>query len=126
MVKSTLLAIVATMCVSALYSIQNLGDIKVRFMLFEWNLPQGIWEIALFCAGAVLMWLFAFFGSFETKGKYKRQIKELNDKLRLLQEDKDKLLASLASRPVEKADGSTDSSGVASCDAQKTAEHKEP
>jgi len=125
-VKSTLLAIIATMCVSALYSIQNLDNIRVRFMLFEWSFPQGIWDIAIFCAGALLMWLFSCFGSFETRGKYKRQIKELNDKLQSLQEDKDKLLASVAASMSEKtAPDDSCQSGAESCAVPKTEEHKE-
>lgn len=94
--KSTLLAIVATMSLSALYSFQNLDNIRVRFLLFERSFPQGVWEIVLFCAGAVLMWLFSLLESWETGSKHKREIKALNDKLTLLQEDKDKLLASVS------------------------------
>jgi len=95
-VKSTMLAIVVTMVISALYSFQNLGNITVRFLLFEWTFPQGVWEITVFCAGAVLMWFFSLLATRETKNKYQKQINELNEKLQLLENDKRDLIAAVA------------------------------
>lgn len=98
--KSTMLAIVVTMVISALYSFQNIGNITVKFLLFEWTFPQGVWEITLFCAGNVLMWFFSLLANRETKNRYKKQINELNEKLQLMERDKQDLIASVAAAKV--------------------------
>lgn len=93
--KSTMLAIVVTMVISALYSVQNIGNITIHFLIFKWSFPQGVWDIVLFCSGAVMMWLFSLLASREVRNKYKRQIKELNEKLESMERDKKELIASI-------------------------------
>lgn len=94
--KSTMLAIVITMFISALYSFQNLDPIKVKFFVFEGSFPQGVWEVVLFCAGVVLMWIFSMFASLETRGKYKKLLKEKDEKLKAADEEKKSIIASVA------------------------------
>ena len=94
--KSTLLAIVITMFVSALYAVQNLDVVKIRFMFGEWAFPQGVWDIVLFCAGAALMWLVSTFAGYEKRGEYKKQINELSCKLQSAEAEKNNLIASIA------------------------------
>ena len=71
--KSYILAIVLTMFLSALFAFQNIGDVTIRFLIFEWTLPQGVWEVVLFSSGAAIMWFFSLFSVFEVD-VYKRQI----------------------------------------------------
>ncbi len=94
--KSTLLAIVITMFVSALYAVQNLDVVKIRFMFGEWAFPQGVWDIILFCTGAGLMWLVSMFAGYEKRGEYKKQINELSCKLQSAEAEKNSLLVSVA------------------------------
>ena len=44
--KSYILAIVLTMFLSALFAFQNIGDVTIRFLIFEWTLPQGVWAVS--------------------------------------------------------------------------------
>jgi hypothetical protein len=85
------------MFLSALYAFQNVGDISVRFFIFHWVLPQGVWEILLFAGGAVLMWVFSLFASVESRGKYRKQLKEKDEKIAGLEKEKTMLFESLAS-----------------------------
>lgn len=95
--KSYILAIAITMFLSALYAFQNIGDVTVRFLVFEWIFPQGVWDVMIFACGAVLMWIFSIFSGVETKGKYKKIIKEKDEKITALEREKVTLLESLSS-----------------------------
>lgn len=93
--KSYILAITLTMFLSALFAYQNIGDVTVRFLIFEKTLPQGVWEVILFCAGAAIMWIFSVFSMFEMRSKYKKEIKEKNDKIDNLENEKKMILDSI-------------------------------
>lgn len=93
--KSYILAIVFTMFLSAMFAFQNIGDVTVRFFIFEWTFPQGIWEVALFSSGAAIMWFFSIFSGFETRSKYKNIIKEKDDKIAALEDEKKMILSSV-------------------------------
>lgn len=95
--KSFILAIVLTMFLSALYAFQNIADITVRFVTFEQTFPQGIWEAALFCAGAILMWIFSLFAMMQSRGKYKKQLKEKDAQIKALEKEKKSLEETVAS-----------------------------
>lgn len=95
--KSYILAIAATMFLSALYAFQNLGDVTVRFLMFEWSFPQGVWDVMLFACGAVLMWIFSVFSGIEIRGKYKKTIKEKDERISALEKEKITLLETLSS-----------------------------
>ncbi len=90
--KSYILAIAAAMFVSAVYVFQNTGDVTIRFLFFEGNYQQGVWDVILFSVGVLLMWVFSIFSSFETRSKYRTQIKELDKKIAALEEEKNSLL----------------------------------
>jgi uncharacterized membrane protein YciS (DUF1049 family) len=89
---SYILAIAFSILLSALYAFQNAGDIYVKFIVFERQFPQGVWEALLFSAGVVLMWIFSLFASFETRGRFKAKIKEKDLKITQLEEEKKSLL----------------------------------
>lgn len=94
--KSYVLAITLTMFLSALFAFQNIGDVTVRFLVFEWVFPQGVWEVLVFCAGSAIMWIFSMFSLFEVRGKYKRELKLKDDKILSLESEKKMIIESMA------------------------------
>jgi len=95
--KSYILAITVTMFLSALFAFQNISDVTVRFLMFEWTFPQGLWEVFIFCAGAAIMWIFSIFSLFEVRGKYKREIKSRDEKITAAENERKMLLETVAS-----------------------------
>lgn len=93
--RSYALAITASMLLSAIYVFQNVGDVTVRFFIFEHVFPQGVWEALLFSAGAVLMWFFSIFASIELRVNYRSQIKDRDKKIKVLEEEKASLLSAI-------------------------------
>ena len=94
--KSYILAITVTMFLSALFAFQNIGDVTVRFLVFEWVLPQGVWEVLIFCAGAAIMWIFSIFSMFEVRGKYKKELKAKDERIAEKKKEKKTILESVA------------------------------
>lgn len=97
-VRSYILAIVLTMFLSALFAFQNIGDVTVKFLFFEWTMPQGVWEVVLFSSGAALMWFFSLFSVFEVRSKLKKELKVKDDKISSLEQEKKAIIESLAAR----------------------------
>ena len=95
MLKSYVLAIVLTMFLSALFAFQNIGDVTVKFIFWRWTLPQGVWEVVLFSTGAGVMWFFSLFSVFEVRSKLKKQLKEKDDKIAALEQEKKAILDSV-------------------------------
>lgn len=93
--KSYVLAIVLTMFLSALFAFQNIGDVTVKFVFWQWTLPQGVWEVVLFSTGAAVMWFFSLFSVFEVRLKLKKQLKEKDDKIAALEQEKKAILDSV-------------------------------
>lgn len=120
--KSYILAITVTMFFSALYAYQNIGDVTVRFLLSEWVFPQGVFEILLFCIGAALMWIFSVFSVFEVRGKYKKEIKQKDDRIAELENEKKMLADSLSSLKASSESNVFSRSSYDACtDADETA-----
>ena len=93
--KSYALAIAMAMLVAAVYAFQNTGEVLVRFLIWELSFPQGIWEVMLFAAGGVLMWLVSLFASMESRSKYVRQVKEKEARIKDLEGEKSTLVEAL-------------------------------
>ena len=93
--KSYALAVAMAMLVAALYAFQNTGDVLVRFLMWEVALPQGIWEVMLFAAGGVLMWMVSLFAMMESRSKYSKQIKEKEARIKALEEEKASLMGAI-------------------------------
>ncbi len=93
--KSYVLAIVLTVFLSALFAFQNIGDVTVKFIVFERTFPQGVWEVALFSCGAAVMWFFSLFSVFEVRSKLKKQLKEKDDRIAALEQEKKAILDSV-------------------------------
>lgn len=96
--KSYVLAIVLTMFLSALFAFQNIGDVTVKFIFWEWTLPQGVWEVVLFSTGAAVMWFFSLFSVFEVRSKFKKQLKEKDEKIASLEQEKKAILDSVTAK----------------------------
>ncbi|MCE5201610.1 MAG: LapA family protein [Synergistaceae bacterium] len=94
--KSYILAITITMFLSALFAFQNIGDVTVRFLMFEWVFPQGVWEVLVFCTGAAIMWIFSIFSMFEMRGKYKKELKAKDERIAAVENEKKMILESMA------------------------------
>ena len=90
--KSYALAIALAMLLAAVYAFQNTGEVLVRFLMWEVSLPQGIWEIMLFAAGGVLMWMVSLFAMMESRSKYTRQIKEKESRIKELENERSSLM----------------------------------
>ena len=93
--KSYILAITITMFLSALFAFQNIGDVTVRFLIFEWVFPQGVWEVLVFCSGAAIMWIFSIFSMFEVRGKYKKELKAKDERIATVETEKKTILESV-------------------------------
>ncbi len=95
--KSYALAILLAMLVAAGYAFQNTGDVVVRFIIWEKTLPQGLWDILLFAAGGLLMWIVSLASLIEVRGALRRKLKEQEDRVRSLEAEKQQLLEALKS-----------------------------
>ena len=118
--KSYILAIVLTMFLSALFAFQNIGDVTVRFLFFEWTLPQGVWEVVLFSSGAAIMWFFSLFSVFEVRSKYKKELKLKDEKIASLEQEKKSILESLTMRTQAPAESEKETASA--CESKETAE----
>ncbi len=99
--KSYALAILLAMLVAAGYAFQNTGDVVVRFIIWEKTLPQGLWDILLFAAGGLLMWIVSLASLVEVRGALRRKIKDQEERIRALEQEKQQLLDALKTPSVE-------------------------
>ena len=93
--KSYALAILLAMLVAAGYAFQNTGDVVVRFIIWEKTLPQGLWDILLFAAGGLLMWIVSLASLIEVRGALRRKVKEQDERIRALEQEKQQLLEAI-------------------------------
>ena len=110
--KSYILAIVLTMFLSALFAFQNIGDVTIRFLIFEWTLPQGVWEVVLFSSGAAIMWFFSLFSVFEVRSKYKKELKQKDEKIAALEQEKKTILDSFVAKTQAASESRPQGSGA--------------
>lgn len=81
------LGISFTMLLAALYAFQNKGEVVVRFLTWERVLPQGVWEIALFALGCVVMWIISLSAIVENRNRFTGIVKDQKTRLTELEED---------------------------------------
>lgn len=117
--KSYVLAIVFTMFLSALFAFQNIGDVTVKFIFWQWTLPQGVWEVVLFSTGAAVMWFFSLFSVFEVRSKFKKKLKEKDEKIAALEQEKKAILDSVT---IKQRDAEAPETKVAEPQTSETAE----
>jgi uncharacterized membrane protein YciS (DUF1049 family) len=108
--KSYFLGIVVAIALSAVYVTYNTAEITVNYLGFQATFNQGIWDVFLFGAGAIIMWVLSLAASFETYTANKKRTQELNKKIEELENEKKSLLSALenigrpnAARNAEKA-----------------------
>lgn len=95
--KSYVLAIALAMLVAAGFVFQNPGIVTVHFLIWTRELPQGVWEVALFAAGGILMWGVSLVAMMEVRNKYRREIRSRDRRVQELQEERDSLVNALNS-----------------------------
>ena len=110
--KSYILAIVLTMFLSALFAFQNIGDVTIRFLIVEWTQPQGVWEVVLFSSGAAIMWFFSLFSVFEVRSKYKKELKQKDEKIAALEQEKKTILDSFVAKTQAASESRPQESGA--------------
>ena len=93
--KSYFLGIVVAVALSAIYVTYNTAEITINYPGFQAVINQGVWDVFLFGAGAVIMWLLSLGASLETYTANKKRIKELNQKIEDIEKEKKSLLAAL-------------------------------
>jgi len=85
--KNYLLAVAFTALLAAVYSVQNAGYVTVRFLFWTRDVPQGIWEAAIFAAGCVVMWLLSLFGSMEMRDRCMEKVSDLEARIGKLEKN---------------------------------------
>lgn len=95
--KSYMLAVALAMLVAAGFVFQNPGMVTVHFLVWSKELPQGVWEVVLFAAGAVLMWGVSLIAMMEERNRYRREIRDLDRRVTELREERDSLVNALNS-----------------------------
>lgn len=81
------LGIAFGMIMAAIFAFQNTADVVVRFLVWERVLPQGVWEVALFAAGAVAMWVISLSAFFEIKGRNSRLLKDQKETIGIMEQE---------------------------------------
>lgn len=111
--KSYALAIAFSVLLAAVYSFQNPGEVTVRFLIWTRELPQGVWESAVFGAGCVLMWIVSLSAYWELRSKFKGRIKEQEKRIQKLEEERLSILRAINGKDAlpRPEDGATVPSG---------------
>ena len=91
--RSFALAVAVSMLISAVYVIQNMGAITVRFLMFERTFTQGIWVVIVFAASSVIMWFFSLLAGLEQRKNYRMRLQEKDKKIAQLEEEKSSILS---------------------------------
>ena len=95
--KSYFLGIVVAIALSAVYVTYNTAEVTVSYLGFHASFNQGIWDVFLFGAGAIIMWILSLCASIETYSANKKRVRELNKKIEGLEDEKKSLLSALQS-----------------------------
>lgn len=80
---------------AAIFAIQNQEIAAVRFLAWDFALPQGLWEVFLFSLGILLMWLISLAASWEALFRSRREIERGKRRIAALEKERDALLAAM-------------------------------
>ncbi len=107
--RSYALAIAFSVLLAAVYAFQNPGDVTVRFLVWTRDVPQGIWEAAVFAGGCVLMWVVSLSAFLELRTSYRSRFKEQDIKIKKLEEERISILRAISGgdQPKPSPDGKT-------------------
>lgn len=94
--RSYALAIAFSVLLAAVYAFQNPGDVTVRFLVWTREVPQGVWEAAVFAGGCVLMWVVSLSAFLELRTSYRSRFKEQDMKIKKLEEERISILRAIS------------------------------
>ena len=97
--RSFTVAIAFAVLVSAVFSYQNPGDVTIRFLVWTRQLPQGVWEVAVFSAGCVLMWIVSLSAHLEGRARFRKIIREQTERIAKLEDDRANILKAIRTTP---------------------------
>ncbi len=97
--RSYTVAIAFAVLVSAVFSYQNPGEVTIRFLVWTRQLPQGVWEVAVFSAGCVLMWIVSLSAHLEGRVRFRKIIREQTERISKLEEDRATILKAIRTTP---------------------------
>ena len=97
--RSYTVAIAFAVLVSAVFSYQNPGDVTIRFLVWTRQLPQGVWEVAVFSAGCVLMWIVSLSAHLEGRARFRKIIREQTERVAKLEDDRANILKAIRTTP---------------------------
>ena len=97
--RSYTVAIAFAVLVSAVFSYQNPGDVTIRFLVWTRQLPQGVWEVAVFSAGCVLMWIVSLSAHLEGRARFRKIIREQTERISKLEDDRANILRAIRTTP---------------------------
>lgn len=80
---------------AATFAVQNQEILAVRFLAWDFALPQGLWEVFLFSFGILLMWLISMATSWEALFRSRREIERGKRRIAALEKERDALLAAM-------------------------------
>ncbi len=80
---------------AAVFAVQNQEILAVRLLGWDFALPQGLWEVFLFFAGILLMWLISLAASWEARFRDRREIERGRRRIAALEKERDALLAAM-------------------------------
>lgn len=84
-----------TALLSALYAVQNQDMLSVRFVAWEFALPQGMWEVIIFVFGLFLMGVIAFAAGWEVRYRNARELARNRLRIEALEKEREALLSAL-------------------------------
>lgn len=97
--RSYTVAIAFAVLVSAVFSYQNPGDVTIRFLVWTRQLPQGVWEVAVFSAGCILMWIVSLSAHLEGRARFRKIIREQTERISKLEDDRANILKAIRTTP---------------------------
>ncbi len=80
---------------SALFAVQNQDVVAVKFLVWDFALSQGIWEVVLFVVGVVLMWIISLAATWEIRYHNRRDQERSRRRIAALEKEKEALLAAM-------------------------------
>jgi len=93
--KSYFLGLVVAVALSAIYVTYNTAEVTINYLGFQASFNQGIWDVFVFGAGVIIMWVLSICASIEIYTANKKQTRELNKKIEDLENEKKSLLSAL-------------------------------
>ncbi|EHM13729.1 MULTISPECIES: LapA family protein [Jonquetella] len=82
-----------TAVLAAIFAVQNPDMISVRWLAWEFALPQGLWEVLMFGLGVLLMGVFAVVAGWENRYRVARELSRSKLRIAALEKEREALLS---------------------------------